>query len=219
MTAGSHLLVPIKPLHLAKSRLLGAADHGAGRPQAHASLVTAVALDTVSAALHARGVGAVLVVTSDPELTDAFGAAGVEVLPDSPASGLNAALRHGDSVLRRRAPGVRVGALQADLPALRADELDAALEAAGTRRAFCPDRQGSGTTLLLAEPDRPLDPRFGPASATAHGDSGAGLLEGPWESLRCDVDTEEDLHTAEELGVGPHTRARLVGQDLSGDRG
>ncbi|MER5388631.1 hypothetical protein ABTZ89_06060, partial [Saccharopolyspora sp. NPDC002686] len=45
-----HLIVPIKPLHRAKSRLLGAADAGARSPVAHAELVAAVALDTVAAA-------------------------------------------------------------------------------------------------------------------------------------------------------------------------
>ncbi|MER7081838.1 hypothetical protein ABT308_27110, partial [Saccharopolyspora kobensis] len=48
-----HLVVPIKPLHLAKSRLLG---EGARRPEAHAELVMAVALDTVAAARRADGV-------------------------------------------------------------------------------------------------------------------------------------------------------------------
>ncbi|MFB9570509.1 hypothetical protein ACFFRS_26380, partial [Saccharopolyspora hordei] len=49
-----HLLVPVKPLHLAKSRLL---DGGARHPAAHTELVAAVALDTVSAARRAARVG------------------------------------------------------------------------------------------------------------------------------------------------------------------
>ncbi|WP_114454929.1 2-phospho-L-lactate guanylyltransferase [Halopolyspora algeriensis] len=212
MTAGLHLLVPIKPLHLAKSRLLGAVGRERGRSRAHASLVTAVTLDTVSAARRTPQVHRVVAVTSDPELTSTLRAAGVAVLPDSPAAGLNAALRHADGVLRRSSPEVRTGALQADLPALRPDELGAAVEAAGTRRAFCPDRQGTGTTLLLAGHNGPLDPRFGPGSATTHGDSGAVLLDGPWESLRCDVDTGVDLKAAIELGLGSHTRAHLARQ-------
>ncbi|GAA2779259.1 2-phospho-L-lactate guanylyltransferase [Saccharopolyspora taberi] len=198
----SHLLVPIKPLHLAKSRLRGAVGD-------HTALVAAVAHDTVAAARNAAGVAAVVVITSDPELAASFAGAGVEVLPDTPASGLNAALRHGDELLRER--GVRrVGALQADLPALKPEALAAALRAAGDDRSFCPDRHGTGTTLLLAEPGRPLDPRFGAGSADAHADSGAKALHGPWESLRCDVDTEGDLAAATALGLGPRTRSRLL---------
>ncbi|WP_263249080.1 2-phospho-L-lactate guanylyltransferase [Saccharopolyspora rosea] len=213
MTAGSHLLVPIKPLRLAKSRLLGAADAGRGRPDAHAALVAAVALDTVRAARLAPGVAEVVVVTSDPALTDAFAAEGVEVLADAPAAGLNAALRHGAELLEHR-PGVsRIGALQADLPALRPDELGAALRAAGDERAFCADRAGTGTTLLLAAPGTPLDPRFGPGSAAAHAASGGKALDGPWDSLRCDVDTAADLAAATALGVGVNTAHRLREQD------
>ncbi|MGW1676684.1 2-phospho-L-lactate guanylyltransferase [Saccharopolyspora sp. NPDC002376] len=198
-----HLIVPIKPLHLAKSRLLGAADGGARRPAAHAELVTAVALDTVAAARRAEGVAGVVVITSDPTLTAEFTAAGVEVIADSPAAGLNAALRHGDAELQV----ARIGALQADLPALQPDDLAAAIRAAGADRSFCPDRHGTGTTLLLAEPGRPLAPRFGPGSADAHAESGAKPLLGPWDSLRCDVDTEADLRAARSLGLGPRTAA------------
>lgn len=200
---GVQLLVPLKPLALAKSRLL------AGRGLAgHFELVTAMALDTVAAARRARGVAGVLVVSSDPALAEAFAGLGVEVLPDDPADGLNAALRHGDEVLRSRG-AARVGALQADLPALRSGELGWALRSAGTDRSFCPDLRGDGTTLLLAEPHRPLEPRFGPGSALAHSESGAKTLLGPWESVRRDVDTEQDLTAAKAAGLGPLTAARL----------
>lgn len=210
MFPGTHLLVPIKPLHLAKSRLLGAADRGARRRAAHEDLVAALAWDTVSAARQAAGVAGVVVVTSDPVLTAALVADGIEILADTPAAGLNEALRHGDTVLRRRDPGARIGALQADLPALRAEELAAALDAAGEDRAFCADRHRTGTTLLLAERGRALDPRFGPGSAAAHRDSGARVLRGEWPTLRCDVDTEADLAVAMRLGPGPRTAKRLA---------
>lgn len=202
--------MPIKPLHLAKSRLLGAADRGARRRAAHEELVAAVAWDTVTAARQAAGVAQVVVVTSDPTLTAALAAEGIEVLADAPAAGLNAALRHGDEILRRRDPAARVGALQADLPALRAEELAAALHAAGAGRAFCADRHGTGTTLLLAERGTALDPRFGPGSAAAHSASGARELRGEWESLRSDVDTEADLAHAMRLGLGSRTAELLA---------
>lgn len=206
------LVVPVKPLDRAKSRLVGAADDGAGDPAAHAALVVGLALDTVAAARAAARVRRVLVVTSDPELTATLRAEGVDVSPDAPGAGLNAALRHGAELLRndpiRPADG-GVGALQADLPALRPAELDAAVDAAAGRRAFCPDRQGTGTTLLLAARGGPLDPSFGPGSAAAHAASGAIALDGPWPSLRCDVDTAEDLAVATALGLGPRSTALL----------
>lgn len=206
--SGVHLLVPVKPLRLAKSRLRGAADGGAGDPGAHAQLVAAVAVDTVLAARRARGVTEVVCVTSDRALTRALASEGVRTVEDVPASGLNAALRHGDQQLRREG-AARTGALQADLPALDPEELAAALAAAGGDRAFCPDRQGTGTTLLLAGAGQPLDPRFGPGSAGAHAASEAKELDGTWSTLRCDVDTAADLALAADLGLGPRTRAFL----------
>lgn len=198
----THLLVPVKPLHLAKSRLLAGLDQP---PAAHAALVLAMALDTVDAA---REIATVVVISSDPDVTAAFTATGIEVLPDTPASGLNAALRHGEQRLRAR-DTPRIGALQADLPALRTEDLAAALSAASADRAYCPDLSGTGTTLLLAEPGRTLDPRFGPGSAEAHARAGAKSLLGPWETLRRDVDTKADLAAARLLGLGPRTRDLL----------
>ena len=130
--------------------------------------------------------------------------------------GLNAALVHGAAILRRADPGTPVGAVQADLPALRPSELDeavhdaAALFASGARRAFCPDAQGTGTTLLLAAASTPLDPRFGARSAARHRASGAVPLVQAGPGLRRDVDTGDDLCAAAELGLGPHTRAVLA---------
>lgn len=205
MNGGVSLLVPIKPLHLAKSRLRD--DRPAAR---HADLVSAVAHDTVAAARRAAGVRAVLVVTSDPRLAESFAADGVEVVPDVPAAGLNPALEHGERVLRSRGEA-RVGALQADLPALRHAELAAALELAGPDRAFIADHLGTGTTLLLAAASGALAPRFGPGSAAAHASSGARALDGGWASLRCDVDTAADLRRATGIGLGERTAAWLAG--------
>jgi 2-phospho-L-lactate guanylyltransferase len=209
------LVMPIKPLHRAKTRLRGAADHGVGDPDAHAALALALAHDTVAAVLASRAVRRLLVISSDPVVAAEFAAVGVEVAPDV-AGGLNDALRHGASLLRATDPGASVGALQADLPALRPSELDdalhdaAALFATGERRAFCPDAQGTGTTLLVATALMPLDPLFGAGSAALHRESGAVPLAGAGPGLRRDVDTGDDLCAAAELGLGPHTRAVLA---------
>lgn len=203
------LVVPVKPLHLAKSRLRGVSEP----PDAeHRRLALAVAMDTIQAASSARVVRRVVAICSDPIAVAALRGEGVEVVADEPDAGLNPALRHGVRLLRQRDPEAVTGALQADLPALRFTELDAALDAffAGPApRAFVADRHGTGTTVLLATPGADLDPRFGPGSARAHARSGALELRGPWPTLRCDVDTEADLAEAARLGLGPHTAAAL----------
>jgi 2-phospho-L-lactate guanylyltransferase len=209
------LVVPVKPLYAAKSRLRGAADRGVGDADAHAALALALAHDTVAAVRAARAVRRLLVISSDPVVAAEMAAVGVEVAPDV-GGGLNAALRHGAALLRADDPGTPVGALQADLPALRPEELDDAVTTAGRvvlaggGRAFCADADGTGTTLLLAAAGAALDPRFGDGSAARHRASGAVALDGAWPGLRRDVDTGDDLCAAAGLGLGPHTRAVLA---------
>lgn len=206
------LLVPVKALAQAKTRLVGAADGGVGEPEAHARLALALARDTVAAAAGAATVRQVIAICSDERVRAALAEDGVLTIPDEPAAGLNAALRHGETRLRAGRLTVAVGALQGDLPALRPEELDRAIRdgLATGRRAFCRDRSGTGTTLLLAPSWLPLEPRFGPGSASAHRAAGAQELPGCWPGLRCDVDTQDDLAVARNLGLGRFTRAALA---------
>jgi 2-phospho-L-lactate guanylyltransferase len=198
------LVVPVKALPDAKSRLRGAV-----RPGEHIRLVLAVLLDTVTAAAETDGVRRVLVVSSDPTVASVLAAEGFDCVPEGPSRGLNQALRHGAAILRAADPTGQIGALQADLPALRPNELAAAIKTADGRRAFCADRQTTGTTLLLSAPGAALDPRFGVGSAQAHAASGAMALTDSWPSLRCDVDTVEDLAVARDLGLGERSSALL----------
>lgn len=206
------LVVPVKALVAAKSRLRGAADRGVGEATAHARLALALAHDTIAAVRAGGRVRRLLVVSSDPTVAAELAAVGVEVVPDGPLGGLNPAYTHGAALLRASDPGCAVGALQADLPALHPAELDAAIDAAlrAGGRSFCADAGGTGTTFLLAAPGSELDPRFGPASAVAHQESGAHPLDGEWPGLRQDVDTPADLDRAATLGLGEHTRAVLA---------
>lgn len=201
------VVLTVKSLGRAKSRLLGAADHGVGDRAAHEALALALVRDTAAAAIATPMVRRVLVVTSDPTVTEALAADGVATTPDAPDRGLNAAVGHGAAVLLADDPGATVAVLQSDLPALRSSELAQALAAAAGRRAFCADRQGTGTTLLIAAPGGPLSPRFGPGSAAGHTASGAALVGTGLPTLRCDVDTAADLAVARQLGLGRHTAA------------
>jgi 2-phospho-L-lactate guanylyltransferase len=199
------VVVPVKRLATAKSRLRGALPE-----DRHDDLVLAMALDTLAAARSSPLVRFVLVVTDDPRAAAAVAAAGTTAVPDLPDAGLNPALAYGAARVREAAPEAGVAVLGSDLPALRAEELTAALRAAErSPRAFVPDLAGSGTTLLVAAPGTVLDPAYGPASAAAHAASGALRLDGDWPSLRRDVDTAADLTVAARLGLGPRTAALL----------
>jgi 2-phospho-L-lactate guanylyltransferase len=184
------IILPVKRLPLGKSRLRPADD----------ALVLAIALDTVVAAL---AVAPVLVVTSDADVRTAVAALGASCVLDA-GDGLNAAVAAGDAFAGPAGPRA---ALLADLPALRPDELAAALDEAAGRRAFLRDSAGTGTTLLAAPAGVALAPAFGVGSAAAHLASGAAELRGAYPSVRLDVDTPADLVAARGLGLGRHTAA------------
>jgi 2-phospho-L-lactate/phosphoenolpyruvate guanylyltransferase len=199
------LVIPVKVLSRAKTRMSAAAGPHRER------LALSVAADTVAAALRSDRVGAVVVVTDDPLAARELSALGARVVPDEPDCGLNPALAHGAALARATAPDAGVGALSADLPALRPAELTRVLDAAAAARggtAFVPDVAGIGTTLYVAAPGVAFTPAFGPESRARHLDQGAAELTlDDIESVRRDVDTPADLRAALALGAGPRTTA------------
>jgi 2-phospho-L-lactate guanylyltransferase len=195
------VLIPVKVLSQAKSRLAGLAGPRRGE------LALAVAWDTVTAVLKTDQAARAIVITDDPVAATALRALGAQVIPDEPRDGLNAALGHGAAVAARYWPEHGTAALSADLPALRPAELTRALQAAARcPNAFVADAAGDGTTLYTAAPGVPFRPAFGLASRARHTAGGAielGLTDVP--GLRRDVDTPADLRGAAELGLGPRT--------------
>lgn len=205
----------MKPLALAKSRLAAASG-----PVLRPRLALAFAQDTVAAALSCPAVRDVVVVTDDAVAGPALAALGACVVPDVPAAGLNAALAHGGRAVRSTRPAAPLAALNADLPALRPEELSRVLEFAATfSRAFVTDAVGIGTTFLSAAPGVEFRPAFGGRSRARHLASGAREIElAGIDSVRQDVDTGEDLRRALVLGVGPHTAAHWAAGAPVGDR-
>ena len=205
------LVVPVKVLARAKSRLASLA--GPDRP----ALALAMAADTVAAALDCPDVSRVIVVTDDPRAASLLADLGAIIIAERADEGLNPALRHGAAHAGAHWPRSGVGALAADLPALRPAELGAALRmAASWPQAFVPDAAGSGTALYTVRPGTAFRPRFGPGSAARHRAAGAVELGQPGlASLRRDVDEAADLRGAGDLGLGARTAAiagRLAGR-------
>ncbi|MFD6894318.1 2-phospho-L-lactate guanylyltransferase [Rhodococcus sp. NPDC060086] len=200
-----HVLVPVKALGLAKTRLAHALE-----PSTRSDLVIAMLIDTLAAVVGLPETVAT-VVTSDPVATEVAFAHGAQVLPDPVHRGesdpLNAALGLAARRIRAESPGIDLVALQADLPALRSSELTTALtEARSFGTAIVVDHTGDGTSALFqCRPDRPLEPMFGIQSARRHIRSGARALTDPLDGLRLDVDTLDDLEAAVRLGIGDAT--------------
>jgi 2-phospho-L-lactate/phosphoenolpyruvate guanylyltransferase len=192
------VVIPVKVLALAKSRLAGL-DNSDRR-----ALALAMAVDTVAATVASPLVGAVVVVTDDDAVISEVSALGAVTIADSPGAGLNRALISGAEHATTRWPGYGRAALLADLPALSAAELTTALTAASAfPQAYMADAAGSGTTLYAARPEAAFAPRFGPGSRALHRQAGATELDAPKDSgLRQDVDTVADLCGAAAIGLG-----------------
>ena len=199
------LIIAVKRLAAAKTRL--APIFAAPTRE---RVVLAMLVDTVTAASKVPSLRGITVVTPDEVAADAARMLGAGVLADPTPDGhpdpLNNAIAAAEQAISVGADGrVNLVALQGDLPALQPQELAEAIAAARAHtRSFVSDRHGSGTAALFAF-GAALAPQFGPDSAQRHRHSGAIELTGPWQGLRCDIDTPDDLLAARRLGVGPAT--------------
>ncbi|MFT3900507.1 MAG: 2-phospho-L-lactate guanylyltransferase [Gordonia sp. (in: high G+C Gram-positive bacteria)] len=205
-------VLAVKPLPEAKSRLDGAADD-------RSALVLAMLADVLAATAAAEMT--TVVVTPDPRIAAAARASGA-LTADEPGGGLNAAFAHGQREFAARAPAPRsVMFLQADLPAVTATDLRAAIAAHDHAtghdhpQSFVADHSGGGTAALLRPVDVDAPPLFGPDSAARH--RAADVVEigaaDQWAGLRTDVDTLADLARAARVGVGPATAAWLAARE------
>jgi 2-phospho-L-lactate guanylyltransferase len=203
-------LVPVKPPAVGKSRIRDVPDADRVR------LAAGFALDVVAACGATPSVAQVLAVTDDAGFATELASTGAAVVPDGVADDLNETLRLAALEAARRWPGLVPVAVCADLPALRAADLAAALSAWPGPPAppgFVTDHDGVGTTLYVAA-TADFSPAFGRGSRQAHLAAGATEIDGELATLRCDVDDVAALAHALRLGLGPRTAAVVA--DLTG---
>ncbi|GAA3639044.1 hypothetical protein GCM10022200_23060 [Microbacterium awajiense] len=215
------MVVPVKDPARGKSRLEVA---GVDR----VALARAIALDTLAAAAACPEVERVIVVTDDAALPlhavgiphlrwvdetatrerlAAAGAGGAAAT--LPEAGLDGAVALGMAEAGETMPRA---ALLGDLPALRPDDLAAALRtAASVDRAVVADGEGTGSTLVTAAPRVSWRSAFGAGSFARHVGLGCAPLDiAPTSTVRRDVDTAAQLEAAAALGVGERTSALLA---------
>lgn len=200
------VLIPFKGSALGKSRLTSATLSDAHRRE----LATAFLRDVVDVALHTPEVARVIVTSPDAHTKQLLGELPCDVLIEPPhISGLNAGVLW--ALRELGAPHLACAVLTSDLPYLREHELSQALNlASGRERSMTTDREGTGTTMLLANRTPEFEPAFGISSRLAHERLGFALLNVPSSSgLRHDVDTSEQLRQAGNLVAGRHTSSVL----------
>src|SRR5260370_31458536 len=98
------VVIPVKVLAQAKSRLSGLADAD------RAAMALAMAADTVSAAVACPAIGAGIVVSDDPAVRTEAPAPGAQVLPHLPGARLHHTLAPGPSHAAPRPPAPRPAA-------------------------------------------------------------------------------------------------------------
>jgi 2-phospho-L-lactate guanylyltransferase len=199
-------IVPIRSLTGSKSRLGEPLD-----PEERADLILGFLRRTVAAALAARSLASVVVVSEDADLLDLARDMGAGVLLQQ-TDGLNEALAEARVACCADATALLV--LPADLPGVTADAIDRIVDSAARRADGNPgravvglvsDRHGTGTNALIVSPPCVIEFAFGEGSRAAHSaaaaSAGAAYLEldGP---LTFDVDTAEDLLQADMAGLG-----------------
>jgi 2-phospho-L-lactate guanylyltransferase len=185
--------VPMKPFAQAKGRLAAYLDEAA-----RSRLTGKVAAHVVAEAL--RLDAEVVVVTGDDDVSGWAEDKGARPLREPPAGGLDAAA--GEAVryaADREVPWVVV---HGDLPLIRGEHLQSAIDAAQAgMAALAPSRLG-GTNLIAAS--EPIEFRYGIGSFSRHLSASRGLPQRILVSVATllDLDTPEDLMAAASLPGG-----------------
>jgi 2-phospho-L-lactate guanylyltransferase len=184
-------LVPVKPLAQAKSRLAPVLSG----PQ-RTGLLRAMLADVLAELARAETLAGIAVITADTELAALARGTGAMLIAEPRPSGLNAAVATGIAELRRR-DAARALVLPADIPLLRAAEVDDVIRAGAHdgRTLVVPSRDLDGTNGLLVHLDGPPDFAFGPGSFQRHlhpsrGGEAVRMLA---PSFELDIDTPGDL--------------------------
>lgn len=187
-------VIPVKPIGRALGRLSSVLV-----PDERRALQEAMLADLLDACRESTRIDATFVVTSDPVAGALARTAGALVLVDHvPPRGMNPAVALGQAEAEDRLFDC-VLVLTADLPLVRAGDLDTVLDALPPARGavLVPSRDGTGTNALALAPPFGIATRLGPNSRSAHEaalmNAGVVVREIDLPALALDVDTPDDL--------------------------
>ncbi|MDA0769255.1 MAG: 2-phospho-L-lactate guanylyltransferase [SAR202 cluster bacterium Casp-Chloro-G4] len=193
------VLIPMKPLHLAKSRLSKELDSGS-----RAALAMGMFSHVVKVAMESAVTG-IWVIGGDDQVRERARQLGAQWHEDL-GTGLNDAV----SNAMNAADEVDLPSLYlpADLPFLQSSDIVALLTAseAGTKLALAPAQRDAGTNAMFVPASSGFRPALGKDSFRRHQDLAQALglpysvCESPGFSL--DLDTPADLNRCEEIEPG-----------------
>lgn len=212
MNAATWVLIPVKPLATAKTRLAEVLA-----PAERRALVLAMLDDVLDALAGVSGLAGVALVGGDAELARHLAGRDLRLLAE-PEPGLNAALRAASAELAAAGAG-RLLILPADIPALDRAALEALLAIDGEPvAALVAASADGGTNALLLAPPTLLEPAFGPGSCARYRQVAEAIGVAPrvldLPQVALDIDRPADLLALESLAGAPRTRALLRRLDI-----
>ncbi len=187
------VIIPVKPLRLAKSRL--AEVLSSEERQLFAENMLRHVLEVVKSVPQITGT---LVISRDNHVLSIAREYGAKTIQESGSPELNTALMRATSVINSwRSDGVLI--LPADLPFIAAEDITVMLNLAGegTSVVIATDRNKDGTNALLVRPPGLIEYAYGEGSYQRHTvlarDAGAEVHIYESERLLQDIDLPEDI--------------------------
>ena len=202
------IIIPIKPLAVAKSRLAPVLSD-----DERAGLVMAMAKDVLEAVLSAESAKSPLIVSADNTILQLAEAAGCQILQDDDANGYNEAAALGVAQAEKDgAEGILI--LPADLPLITAADVKLLLRSISAPCVvIAPDQDEEGSNALAIAPPTAMKTAFGTGSFQRHCEDAARLglslevVNSP--GLALDIDTPDDLERLSRMPGNTHTQKYL----------
>jgi len=203
-------VVPLKTLESAKRRLAGMLSTAERR-----DLMLAMARDVLAALCQAKRLAGILIVSRTPEADALAQAFSTERFAESPGADLPDALTQASAYLTRLFGARGVMVIPADVPLIRAEEIDdilaghAAMEGQSGAVTVVPDGENLGTNCLVLSPPDVIGFVFDGKSFRPHVDAAfaRGLTPRIVHSrgFALDIDTGDDLRQLLEVGRSSQT--------------
>lgn len=204
-------LLPVKRFAAGKSRLAAVLSH-----RQRAELTCRMLEDVLNALQRARSVEKTIVLSNEEGIDAVLEDAGVERYPEAEEGDMNRSLMA--AAARLPVSAGRVLILPADVPAVRAEDIDALSEAHAGGIVLCPAALDGGTNALLSCLPLAIPLQFGDESFVRHLDSarqrGVTVRVVSRTGLARDVDRPVDLEWLADCphagGTRSHVRRLLL---------
>lgn len=190
------VVIPVKPLNRAKSRLAGVLS-----ATQRVEFALMMYQHVLSLAIQLKAVSGILVISRDSKVLSIAREQGVRTIQETKNSALNPALQRATEVVKLwRANSVLV--LPVDLPFITLDDIHQMLEMGRTSEdciVIATDYEKDGTNALLVRPPGLIEYSYGDGSFARHvamaREKRASVHVYQSDTIAIDVDTPEDLES------------------------